>query len=80
MNKTEIRKTVSRKPFTVTQFGEAVGVTGPTARKRIASLVADGVLAEAGRTETGKRGRPAALYVVTPGRDRARKAEAVASE
>lgn len=68
VTKTALRKAVGRGKFTVADLAEAFEVTAPTARKHITRLAEAGKVEHVGKTETGKRGRPADQYKVASGK------------
>lgn len=68
LTKTDVRKAVGRKAFTVRDLAEALEVTAPTARKHVTRLVEAEKVEHIGKTETGQRGRPADLFRVRAGK------------
>ena len=69
--KTAIRRAVGRGKFTNAEFAQAAEVSGAVARRRLASLVADGIVTELDETQPvtdaagePSRGRPRKLFRV----------------
>lgn len=75
LSKTAIRKSVGRGKFTVGAFAEGTEVSTPTARRRLAELVSEGIVERLDDTEKvldedgePQRGRPRHLYKVAKGK------------
>lgn len=72
--KTAIRRTVGRGKFTSLEFAEAADVSRPAARRRLAKLVAEGVIVKLDETAKvtnvvgDQRGRPRQVFRVASGK------------
>lgn len=73
ITKTQVRKLVGRGKFEIEDFAEATEVSKSTARRRVLSLVDEGILEQVGTAKRtngdgeATRGRPAHLYRLVQG-------------
>jgi predicted ArsR family transcriptional regulator len=73
LTKTQVRKQVGRKAFTIPQFAASTGASVSTARRQVLALAEAGGLEIVGQVdpqarEGEKRGRPATQFRVVAGK------------